>query len=83
MQLTETQNKIFAILFAAGEPLDAGRLGEAIGLTPEEVGTYAGGISVWLEEGELPLELRRLDGSYQLCTKPVYAGEIQIGRAHV
>lgn len=77
MQLTETQNKIFAILFAAGEPLDAGRLGEAIGLTLEEVGTYAGGISVWLEEGELPLELRRLDGSYQLCTKPVYAGEIR------
>ena len=69
MQLSETQNKIFAILFAAGEPLDAGRLGEAIGLTPEEIHTYSAGISAWLEEGELPLELRRLDGSYQLCTR--------------
>lgn len=77
MQLSETQNKIFAILFAAGEPLDAGRLGEAIGLTPEEIHTYSAGISAWLEEGELPLELRRLDGSYQLCTRSLYAGEIR------
>jgi len=77
MQLSETQNKIFAILFAAGEPLDAARMGEAIGLSPEEVGTYAAGISAWLEEGELPLELRRLDGSYQLCTRAAYAGDIR------
>jgi len=26
---------------------------------------------------ELPLELRRLDSAYQLCTKPIYAGEIR------
>ncbi len=32
MQLSETQNKLFAILFAAGEPLEAARLGEALGL---------------------------------------------------
>ena len=37
MQLSETQNKLLAILFAAGEPLEGARLGEAIGLTAEEV----------------------------------------------
>ena len=77
MQLSETQNKLLAILFAAGEPLDAGRLGEAIGLAPEEIHTYSAGLSAWLEEGELPLELRRLEDSYQLCTRAVYAGEIR------
>ena len=30
MQLSETQNKLFAILFAAGEPLEAARLGEFV-----------------------------------------------------
>lgn len=77
MQLTETQSKIFAILFAAGEPLDGGRLGEAVGLAEEEVREHAAGISAWLEDVEFPLELRRLDGAYQLCTRPVYAGEIR------
>lgn len=77
MQLSETQNKLFAILFAAGEPLEAARLGEALGLGREEVGTYTAGISAWLQEAELPLELRRLEDSYQLCTLPAYAGEIR------
>ncbi len=73
MQLSETQNKLFAILFAAGEPLEAARLGEALGLGREEVGTYAAGISAWLQEAEL----RRLEDSDQLCTLPAYAGEIR------
>ena len=77
MQLSETQSKIFAILFAAGEPLEGARLGEAIGLGEEEVRDYAAGISAWLEDVEFPLELRRLDTAYQLCTRPVYAGEIR------
>ena len=77
MQLSETQSKIFAILFAAGEPLEGARLGEAIGLGEEEVRDYAAGISAWLDDVEFPLELRRLDTAYQLCTRPVYAGEIR------
>lgn len=77
MQLSETQSKIFAILFAAGEPLEGARLGEAIGLGEEEVRDYAAGISAWLEDVEFPLELRRLVTAYQLCTRPVYAGEIR------
>jgi len=77
MQLSETQNKMFAILFAAGDPLEASRIGEALGLGREEVGAYAAGISAWLAEAELPLELRRLEDSYQLCTLPAYAGEIR------
>lgn len=77
MLLSETQNKIFAVLFAAGEPLEGARLGEAIGLTEEEVRLHAAGIAAWLSDGELPLELRRLGSSYQLCTSSLYAGEIR------
>lgn len=77
MRLTETQSRIFAVLFAAGEPLEGARLAEAIGLGEKEVREQAAGISSWLEETGFPLELRRLDRSYQLCTRPVYAGEIR------
>jgi segregation and condensation protein B len=77
VQLSETQNKLFAIFFAAGEPLEASRAAEALDLTEGEVHTYAAGISAWLEEAEFPLELRRLEDAYQLCTRPVYAGEIR------
>ena len=48
MQLSETQNKLLAILFAAGEPLEGARLGEAIGITAEEVALQTAGISAWL-----------------------------------
>ena len=41
------------------------------------MGTYCTGIAAWLTDVEFPLELRRLDASYQLCTRPVYAGEIR------
>lgn len=77
MQLSETQNKLLAILFAAGEPLEGARLGEAIGITAEEVALQTAGISAWLTDGALPLELRQLGSAYQLCTSPVYAGEIR------
>lgn len=77
MGLTETQNRIFAVLFAAGEPLEGARLGEAVGLGEKEVREQANRISAWLEETDFPLELRRLDKSYQLCTRPAYAGEIR------
>lgn len=77
MRLTETQSKIFAVLFAAGEPLEGSRLGEAIGLGEKEIREHAAGIAAWLDEMDFPLELRRLDRSYQLCTRPVYAGEIR------
>lgn len=77
MQLSETQNKLLAILFAAGEPLEGARLGEAIGITAEEVSLQTAGISAWLTDGALPLELRQLGSAYQLCTSPVYAGEIR------
>ena len=35
MQLSETQNKLLAILFAAGEPLEGARAAEALGWTEE------------------------------------------------
>ena len=77
MQLSETQNKLFAVLFAAGEPLEEARAAEALDLSVGELRSCAAGISAWLEEGELPLELRRLGSAYQLCTRPLYAGEIR------
>lgn len=77
MGLTETQKKVFAVLFAAGEPLEGARLAEALGLGEREVREQADGIAVWLDETDLPLELRRLDKSYQLCTRSIYAGEIR------
>ena len=59
MNLTDSQKKIFAILFAAGEPLETDRLAEALAISHAEAAEQC---------VLLPLELRRLENSWQLCT---------------
>ena len=68
MNLTDTQKKIFAILFAAGEPLETDRLAEALAVSHAEAAEQCTLLQQALAGGELPLELRRLENSWQLCT---------------
>lgn len=75
MLLTELQNKIVAVLFAAGEPVAAARLQEALEFTPEEMEERLSDLAALLDDQEFPLELRRLEDSYQLCSRPIY-GEL-------
>ena len=77
MQLTETQNKIFAILFAAGEPVENIRIAEALSLTPSEAKSLTQSVGDWLDESGCPLELKTLNDSYQLCTISKYSDIIR------
>ena len=72
MNLTDTQKKIFAILFAAGEPLETDRLAEALAVSHAEAAEQCTLLQQALAGGELPLELRRLENSWQLCTLTGY-----------
>ena len=77
MQLSEIQNKLLAVLFAAGEPLEAARMAEALELGLSEVHGLCAGIGDFLDQERIPLEVRRLEDSYQLCTRAEYAPVIR------
>ena len=68
MNLTDSQKKLFAILFAAGEPLETDRLAEALAISHAEAAEQCVLLQQRLAESDLPLELRRLENSWQLCT---------------
>ena len=72
MNLTESQKKIFAILFAAGEPLETDRLAESLAISHAEAAEQCVLLQQRLAESDLPLELRRLENSWQLCTLTGY-----------
>ena len=72
MNLTDDQKKIFAILFAAGEPLETDRLAEALAVSHAEAAEQCVLLQQRLAESDLPLELRRLENSWQLCTVTGY-----------
>ena len=77
MNLTDSQKKIFAILFAAGEPLETDRLAEALAISHAEAAEQCVLLQQRLAESELPLELRRLENSWQLCTIAGYDAVIR------
>ena len=54
MNLTDTQKKIFAILFAAGEPLETDRLAEALAVSHAEAAEQCVLLQQRLAESDLP-----------------------------
>lgn len=77
LKLTERQKEMFAVLFAAGEPMEITRLAEALDIRTVEIEDCAECIAAELTATGLPLELRRLESSYQLCTATTYAPVIR------
>ena len=77
MNLSNTQKDLLAVLFASGEPLEAARLAEAMELGVAELTVAAEGLAQALRREESPLELRKLQDSYQLCTLSAYAPVIR------
>ena len=72
MTLTDSEKKIFAILFASGEPIETARIAEAMELSQAEVTERCAALTEKLREDDLPLELRRLEDCWQLCTENGY-----------
>lgn len=61
---------IEAMLFAAGAPIAAGRLGELTGETEESVRSAAESLGRRLSAEDSGVQLIQIEDGYQLCTKP-------------
>ncbi|MEG1874554.1 MAG: SMC-Scp complex subunit ScpB [Angelakisella sp.] len=77
MKLTKRENELLAVLFASGEPVEKARLAEALELDMGEVTDALTSLAGQLTAENSPLELRRLEDSYQLCTAASYAPVIR------
>lgn len=66
-----------AILFASGEPIDAERIAQAVGVELEDALMLLGRLSEKYESAESGLCLLRLGEEYQISTKKYYASEIR------
>lgn len=78
--MSKTDNlisKIEAMLFAAGEPIEASKLAEVLNIEIETVERMLGHLGGMLDERESGLMLIRVDNKYQLCTREAHAEEVR------
>lgn len=78
--MSKTDNlisKIEAMLFAAGEPIEASKLAEVLNIELETVERMLGHLGGMLDERESGLMLIRVDNKYQLCTREAHAEEVR------
>ncbi len=68
MKLTETEQQLFAILFASGEPAEKTKLCEALIINFNTLESAIEALRSNIEKMQLPLELRTLGDAIQLCT---------------
>lgn len=73
MDRTELERIIEAILFAAGEPVEASRLAMAAECDPDEVETAAKTLMDRLAFERRGIRVVRLENAYQMCSSPEMA----------
>lgn len=76
MDIQELANKLEAVLFASGEPVEDKRLCQALDAGISEIEGAAALLMEKYAENS-GIELLRLDNSYQLATKQLYAPDIK------
>ena len=64
-----------AMLFAAGDPVEPGKLAEVLDVDVENVIKMLGHLEAMYDENNRGLRLIRIDGKYQLCTREEYSDE--------
>ena len=73
--MNKTENLISsleAMLFAAGDPVEAGKLADVLELDIETVEKLLGTLGAQYDERNSGLMLIRIDNKYQLCTREVF-----------
>lgn len=70
-------SKIEAMLFAAGDPIEASKLAEVLEIEIETVEKMLGHLGGMLDERESGLMLIRVDNKYQLCTREAHAEDVR------
>jgi segregation and condensation protein B len=78
--LNKTENLISsleAMLFAAGDPVEAGKLADVLELDIETVEKLLGTLGAQYDERNSGLMLIRIDNKYQLCTREVFSENVR------
>lgn len=78
--MNKTENLISsleAMLFAAGDPVEAGKLADVLKLDIETVEKLLGTLGAQYDERNSGLMLIRIDNKYQLCTREVFSENVR------
>ncbi len=78
--MSKTDNLISALeamLFAAGDPVEASKLSEVLDIDEETIHKMLGHLSAMYDERDSGLMLIKIDSKYQLCTREQYSEEVR------
>ena len=78
--MNKTENLISSLevmLFAAGDPVEAGKLADVLELDIETVEKLLGTLGAQYDERNSGLMLIRIDNKYQLCTREVFSENVR------
>lgn len=70
-------SKLEAMLFAAGDPVEASKLAEVLDIDIETVTKMLGHLGALYDEHESGLMLIKIDNKYQLCTREEHSDEVR------
>ncbi len=70
-------SKLEAMLFAAGDPVEASKLAEVLDIDIETVTKMLGHLGALYDERESGLMLIKIDNKYQLCTREEHSEEVR------
>ena len=70
-------SKLEAMLFAAGDPVEASKLAEVLDMDIESVTKMLGHLGALYDERESGLMLIKIDNKYQLCTREKHSEEVR------
>lgn len=70
-------SKLEAMLFAAGDPVEASKLAEVLDIDIETVTKMLGHLGALYDERESGLMLIKIDNKYQLCTREKHSEEVR------
>ena len=73
MEQNDLQRAIMAVLFAAGEPVDAGRLSQTLGYDETEIHEACKALMDALSYHRSGIRIVRLENAYQMCSSPEMA----------
>ncbi len=77
MRLTEREQDVLAIIFASGEPIEIQKIAEALETTTANIISAVDSLSLQLKNDCYPLEIKKLNTSYQICTCGEFEGKIR------
>ena len=72
MNMIEYEAIVEALLFAAGEPIDAREIAKAIDMDARTTRTLIDNLSCKYDEKKRGITIVELDGAFQMCTNPRY-----------